>query len=195
MDKNTTYQTGNTAATKFESLVNRLYVSLCFAANRFLCDKTAAQDIVQEAFARLWELQGKNKNIENVFEIINKNIPKSIDIKCSVCYDKTVAGACAQAFSTSEELPESDLPRGKGTVTDFAHRAIHTAQATSESYGRKAAWTIHKMLEMIWNISFAVLRFLAVFRPFYILQAEVKLNETKKEERNQPIRYALSLLW
>ncbi len=51
------------------------------------------------------------------------------------------------------------------------------------------------MLEMIWNISFAVLRFLAVFRPFYILQAEVKLNETKKEERNQPIRYALSLLW
>ena len=28
MDKNTTYQTGNTAATKFESLVNRLYVSL-----------------------------------------------------------------------------------------------------------------------------------------------------------------------
>ena len=64
MDKNTTYQTGNTAATKFESLVNRLYVSLCFAANRFLCDKTAAQDIVQEAFARLWELQGKNKNIE-----------------------------------------------------------------------------------------------------------------------------------
>ena len=56
MDKNTTYQTGNTAATKFESLVNRLYVSLCFAANRFLCDKTAAQDIVQEAFARLWEL-------------------------------------------------------------------------------------------------------------------------------------------
>ena len=66
MDKNTTYQTGNTAATKFESLVNRLYVSLCFAANRFLCDKTAAQDIVQEAFARLWELQGKNKNIENI---------------------------------------------------------------------------------------------------------------------------------
>ena len=54
MDKNTTYQTGNTAATKFESLVNRLYVSLCFAANRFLGDKTAAQDIVQEAFARLW---------------------------------------------------------------------------------------------------------------------------------------------
>ena len=51
MDKNTTYQTGNTAATKFESLVNRLYVSLCFAANRFLGDKTAAQDIVQEAFA------------------------------------------------------------------------------------------------------------------------------------------------
>ena len=47
MDKNTTYQTGNTAATKFESLVNRLYVSLCFAANRFLGDKTAAQDIVQ----------------------------------------------------------------------------------------------------------------------------------------------------
>lgn len=66
MDKNTTYQTGNTAATKFESLVNRLYVSLCFAANRFLGDKTAAQDIVQEAFARLWELQGKNKNIENI---------------------------------------------------------------------------------------------------------------------------------
>lgn len=87
------------------------------------------------------------------------------------------------------------LPAGVGTVTDFAHRAIHTAQATSESYGRKAAWTIHKMLEMIWNISFAVLRFLAVFRPFYILHAEVKLNETKKEERNQPIRYALSLLW
>lgn len=139
--------------------------------------------------------ENQKQNIENVFEIINKNIPKSIDIKCSVCYDKTVAGACAQAFSTSEELPESDLPRGKGTVTDFAHRAIHTAQATSESYGRKAAWTIHKMLEMIWNISFAVLRFLAVFRPFYILQAEVKLNETKKEERNQPIRYALSLLW
>ena len=27
---------------------------------------TAAQDIVQEAFARLWELQGKNKNIENI---------------------------------------------------------------------------------------------------------------------------------
>ena len=123
-----------------------------------------------------------------------KNIPKSIDNECAVCYDKTVAGACAQAFSTSEELPESDLPRGKGTVTDFAHRAIHTAQATSESYGRKAAWTINKLLEMIWNISFAVLRFLAVFRPFYILQAEVKLNETEKEERNQPVRHALSLL-
>lgn len=66
MDKNTAYQTENTSANKFESLVNRLYVPLCFAANRFLCDKTAAQDIVQEAFARLWELQGKNKNIENV---------------------------------------------------------------------------------------------------------------------------------
>ena len=72
MDKNTTYQTGNTAATKFESLVNRLYVSLCFAANRFLCDKTAAQDIVQEAFARLWELQGKNKNIENIDNLKEK---------------------------------------------------------------------------------------------------------------------------
>ena len=73
MDKNTTYQTGNTAATKFESLVNRLYVSLCFAANRFLGDKTAAQDIVQEAFARLWELQGKNKN-KGILTIYHQNV-------------------------------------------------------------------------------------------------------------------------
>lgn len=66
MDKNTAYRTGNTTLNNFESLVNRLYVPLCFAANRFLGDKTAAQDIVQEAFARLWELQGKNKNIGNI---------------------------------------------------------------------------------------------------------------------------------
>lgn len=57
--------------------------------------------------------ENQKQNIENVFEIINKNIPKSIDIKCSVCYDKTVAGACAQAFSTSEELPELDSPAGE----------------------------------------------------------------------------------
>ena len=40
--------------------------ALCFAANRFLNDKSASEDIVQEAFARLWELVSKEKEIESI---------------------------------------------------------------------------------------------------------------------------------
>lgn len=56
----------NYSSDDFTLLVNRLYIPLCFAANRFLNDKTAAEDVVQEAFARLWELLNKNKEIEHI---------------------------------------------------------------------------------------------------------------------------------
>ena len=46
----------NSSPNEFASTMNRLYAPLCFAANRFLNDKSASEDIVQEAFARRWEL-------------------------------------------------------------------------------------------------------------------------------------------
>ena len=56
----------NSSPNEFASTMNRLYAPLCFAANRFLNDKSASEDIVQEAFARLWELVSKEKEIESV---------------------------------------------------------------------------------------------------------------------------------
>lgn len=56
--------------------------------------------------------------------------------KCrSVCYYETVAGACAQAFRCGRRYPSANThPADVEPVTDFAHRAIHTAQATSDYY-------------------------------------------------------------
>lgn len=51
---------------EFTTWVNQLYIPLCFAANRFLNDKDAAEDIVQEAFARLWEICHKGRKIEQI---------------------------------------------------------------------------------------------------------------------------------
>ena len=56
----------NSSPNEFASTMNRLYAPLCFAANRFLNDKSASEDIVQEAFARLWELVSKEKEIESI---------------------------------------------------------------------------------------------------------------------------------
>ena len=39
----------NSSPNEFASTMNRLYAPLCFAANRFLNDKSASEDIVQEA--------------------------------------------------------------------------------------------------------------------------------------------------
>lgn len=65
-DKTTPFETVNLDSNNFEELVHRLYVPLCFAANRFIQDHATAEDIVQEAFARLWDLQGKNKTIDSI---------------------------------------------------------------------------------------------------------------------------------
>lgn len=65
-DKTTPFETENLNSNNFEELVHRLYVPLCFAANRFIQDNITSEDIVQEAFARLWDLQGKNKTIDSI---------------------------------------------------------------------------------------------------------------------------------
>lgn len=66
MDDEGIYQTSETTPARFTQLVNRLYTPLCFAANRFLNDRIASEDVVQEAFARLWELQSKSKRIDEI---------------------------------------------------------------------------------------------------------------------------------
>lgn len=65
-DKTTSFQTENLDSDHFEELVHRLYIPLCFAANRFIQDNATSEDIVQEAFARLWDLHGKNKTIDSI---------------------------------------------------------------------------------------------------------------------------------
>lgn len=66
MNDKAAYITQEATSDDFTSLVDRLYVPLCYAANRFVNDKTAAEDIVQETFARLWELRKKEKQIQHI---------------------------------------------------------------------------------------------------------------------------------
>lgn len=49
-----------------------------------------------------------------------KNIPIRIDKEVGTCYTITVAGACAQAFGTSEVNPESDTPCGRWNRYGFS---------------------------------------------------------------------------
>lgn len=65
-DNTTPFQTENLNSDNFEELIHRLYLPLCFAANRFIQDDATSEDIVQEAFTRLWDLHDKNKTIDNI---------------------------------------------------------------------------------------------------------------------------------
>lgn len=76
-DKTTPFQTENLHSDNFEELVHRLYLPLCFAANRIIQDDATSEDIVQEAFTRLWDLHDKNKiidNIENYMYVLMHNL-------------------------------------------------------------------------------------------------------------------------
>ena len=42
-----------------------------------------------------------------------QTIPLCVDYAKNRCYNAGVAGACTQAFDTSEELPASDVVRGQ----------------------------------------------------------------------------------
>lgn len=50
----------------FERLFQEFYPSMCIIATRFITDQTAAEDIVQEAFIKLWEKRDTYENIPNL---------------------------------------------------------------------------------------------------------------------------------
>lgn len=47
----------------FETLFQEFYPSMCIVATKFIADQTAAEDIVQEAFIKLWEKREAYKDI------------------------------------------------------------------------------------------------------------------------------------
>lgn len=50
----------------FEVLFQEFYPSMCIVATKFIADQTAAEDIVQEAFIKLWEKRNAYQDIPSL---------------------------------------------------------------------------------------------------------------------------------
>lgn len=50
----------------FEALFQEFYPSMCIVATKFIADETAAEDIVQEAFIKLWEKRNAYQDIPSL---------------------------------------------------------------------------------------------------------------------------------
>lgn len=56
----------NGNAKEFEALFRKYYPSMCAVAMKFVRDKVVAEDLVQEAFIRLWTKRGEYEAIPNL---------------------------------------------------------------------------------------------------------------------------------
>lgn len=67
MDDTITYDAIKSGDIKaFEAFYREFYASMCVVAMRFVADRAAAQDIVQETFIRLWKKEDLHKDIPHL---------------------------------------------------------------------------------------------------------------------------------
>lgn len=108
---------GDTKA--FEALFQEFYPSMCIVATRFIADQTAAEDIVQEAFIKLWEKREAYQDIPSLKTFLYVSVK-------NLCFnyirDRKVTVAYTSPEVESQEAIFKDL-----LIEEEAYRIIEDA--------------------------------------------------------------------